>query len=262
MNEIINMLQANRPLGSSILIFSGISLVLLFLMPFESREVLGINLWIKPLKFALSITVFLLTSYYLLELLPLPSGRKSIYSWVLIITMFIEIVAIIIQAGRGQLSHFNTTDPLGTVLFPLMGFAITLAYIVYTCLLIEFFIHPISINATLLWSIRIGIFIFLFGAITGFQMAGSLQHSIGVSDGGPGIPFTNWSTVAGDLRVAHFFSIHAIQVLPFVALVLMRYTKFEERTSLTLVILSGVLYFAFNFLTYIQALYGKPFIRM
>ena len=48
----------------------------------------------------------------------------------------------------------------------------------------------------------------------------AVRTRLGTADGGPGLPFVNWSIIAGDLRIAHFIAIHAIQIVPLFAYIL------------------------------------------
>jgi hypothetical protein len=110
-----------------------------------------------------------------------------------------------------------------------------------------------------LWSIRIGLVIFLVGGLIGSIMINNSAHTIGAPDGGPGVPLLNWSTVAGDLRVAHGIALLALQAIPLIGFGLSRW-QLLRTTSAKAVALGAAsgLYLYLVFSTYQMAVEGRP----
>jgi hypothetical protein len=84
---------------------------------------------------------------------------------------------------------------------------------------------------------------------------------VGGPDGGPGLPLIGWSAAHGDLRVAHFVGLHALQVLPLLAWVLARRTGLDARTRARLVRVAGSAYAALVALLAWQALRGQALVH-
>jgi hypothetical protein len=87
-------------------------------------------------------------------------------------------------------------------------------------------------------------------------------HSVGVPDGGPGLPLTGWSTVGGDLRIGHFVGLHGLQALPLLALLLRRFgRRWNGAAQARLVLVAGLGYAVLTVLLTVQALRGQPLLR-
>lgn len=227
-----------------------LSFVCLLLTRFTNSQVMGVNAWYKPFKFALSTTLYTWAMawfcYYLM-----PSLNIRPFNWAVIGLLGFEIAYITLQAGRGQLSHFNQSSPVYATLYSLMALAAT-AVTLYTAYIdILFFIgHFPNLPDYYVWSIRIGITLFVIFSLEGAVMGGRMSHTIGGPDGGAGLPIVNWSTRFGDPRIAHFIGMHALQVLPILSWYVLK--------DLRLTLLFGLLYAALAAFTLVQALNGKP----
>lgn len=82
---------------------------------------------------------------------------------------------------------------------------------------------------------------------------------MGVADGGPGLPLINWSTRGGDLRVAHFVGLHALQVLPLAGYLFSKAGDGGRIGNPTRwVWLAGALYGGLSLALLLQALWGLP----
>ncbi|MBL0357068.1 MAG: hypothetical protein IPP72_09370 [Chitinophagaceae bacterium] len=185
------------------------------IMQTSSVKVNNINAFIKPLKFFLSIWIFSWTMGWIAHELQQP-GKVHAYSVMVVIVMLFELFVITWQAANGRLSHFNTSNSFYGMLFTLMGIAISILTAWTFIIGLYFWKEDINIEAGYLWGIRLGIILFTVFSFEGGVMGAKLQHTIGAADGSQGLPFINWSKQHGDLRIAHFFGIHALQVLPLV----------------------------------------------
>ena len=66
-------------------------------------------------------------------------------------------------------------------------------------------------------------------------MISEMSYNIGLEDGVPGLPLVNWSTIAGDLRVAHFFGLHGLQIIPIFVLLISNKWKTTSKNQMIIV---------------------------
>ena len=242
-------------------------------------ELTGVNGWVKPLKFALSSAVYAGSITWIATLLPATSVWYKRAGWTIAVSLLIETSLITLQVARGTISHYNISTPVDATIYSLMAtFVSMLATANIICLVVVLF-HtaiPSIIRIACGWGLGIAV----VGMVAGVLMTSvnvspsqlhTMQvdkkaptsygaHSVGVDDGGPGLPLVGWSTVGGDLRVGHFVGLHGLQVLPVFAMLLISGRLFRRNTPAQhqqLVQLVGIAYTAATCLLIWQAWRGQ-----
>ena len=246
-----------------LLFWTGVAMMIAFIVVSllsigDTRTIMGINPWIKPMKFLTSVTIFMWTiAWFMPEAQPNPAKRAFV-SWTIALMMAGEIVLIITQAARGTTSHFNIQSGFDAAIFGAMGFMIamnTFATIVFLWILRR---DTPERRAGYIWGIRLGLVIFLLASAQGGVIITNNAHTVGAPDGGAGLPFLNWSTTHGDLRVAHFAGLHALQALPLLGFFLDR----AKAPARNVVFAVGVLWLAVTGGLLLFALQGRPLIAL
>ncbi|WP_336086817.1 hypothetical protein [Nocardia sp. SSK8] len=239
----------------------------------DDRVVAGSAAWFKPTKFALSFLLYSVALAWLISLRPKASRLTWWMSTVIVVAGVVEQAIIVGQVVRGTRSHFNTTTAFDATLWVIMGATIVVLFLATLVVGIQLAITRIG-DVAVTWSIRLGIAITLVGLGLGQLMPGRESgvegiagaHTVGAPDGTPGMPVTGWSTTDGDLRIPHFFGMHALQLLPlFAALLVVLAPRLPIlgalRVRLGLVLTASAAYAAVLALVTWQALRGQPLVH-
>ncbi len=242
----------------------------------DDRVLGGAPVWLKPFKFAVSFVIYSTTIAWIISRMPDRRRWAWLLGTIIVVASVIEMVIIVGQAARGTHSHFNVGTALNSALWSTMGIAITVLWLA-TLVVAAFAARRQFGDRPFTLAIRFGLLLALIGMALGFLMtvptADQLQtiesgatslagaHSVGVADGGPGLPVTAWSTTGGDLRVPHFVGMHALQALPLLAwLLTLPRLGLDERTRSRLVITGAAGYLGLVALLLWQGLRGQPLI--
>jgi hypothetical protein len=233
----------------------------------EDRMLNGVNVWLKPLKFEVSLTLYLGTLAWFAGWLPariLSNPWYRAYAVLVVACIGLEMIWIAGAAAFGVASHFNASTPLMSAAYRLMGvLAVILssATLVYAILL-----WRVGDSATLRPAFRLSVILglaltFLLTIPIAGYMASQPGHLVaGNGSDAEGLTLFGWARDGGDLRVSHFFATHAMQFIPLAGLLADRLSS--RSAGRRAVVLLAVTYVLIVAHTFIEALQGRPFLPL
>ena len=229
---------------------------------FDDRTLNGISVWSKPVKFGLSIGVYFLTLTWFATFLDSKTLRSTSGKWLVgipLIAGITEVVYIAIMASLGEASHFNLSSNFTSIMYSIMGIGAASMVLVlpWMAYLIA---KQNSTSNPLILAIVIGLCLTcLLGGGFGNYLSSNGGHWVNSAPtDANGVWLFNWAMDGGDLRVAHFFGMHAMHAFPIFVVLLPQH--WSPRFKLKILIVFIVAYVLFSAHTFFQAVNGQPFL--
>jgi hypothetical protein len=200
-----------------------VMLLCLAAMVFDPRTFDGVSVWTKPAKFAASFVAWFWTLAWAWGVLAPGAARgipARVILWGTVAAAAFEQGWITWRAALGGPSHF-AKDALGAVMYSLMGLGAVTLVALAALLGLLVLLRPCP-GAPRPWVLAVGLGLVLGGVLGGVTGAAisvlDSPHVGGAATNAAGRPPFFWSRDGGDLRIAHFLGIHAMQALPLLAL--------------------------------------------
>jgi hypothetical protein len=169
--------------------------------------------WRKPIVFGLSFGVTLLTLTWFMSFLRPPRWVGWTVLGLFAFGSLGEVFLVSMQKWRGVASHFNEDTAFDSIVFSLMGMMVSMLVVLTVVVTVWAFVH-LDAPASLAIAIRLGLVLMLVSQAVGVHM---------IVEGG------NTFGDHGALKVPHAVTLHAVQVLPALALLLLVGDLVERR---------------------------------
>jgi hypothetical protein len=194
----------------ALLVASGLFHAVVFLVDGGPWE--GPVSWRKPIVFGLSFGITLMTLAWFMTFLK----PRTAVGWTVLglfsVASLVEVFLVSMQKWRGVASHFNESTPFDGMVFSVMGALVSLLVLLTVLITVRSF-FPMDAPPSLAWAIRIGLVLMLVSQSVGVQMITVGGNTFGAS---------------GALKVPHAVTLHALQVLPALALLALVFQASEH----------------------------------
>jgi hypothetical protein len=256
-------------------LMAGIGLQLALLMPalialfLDERTVRDVATWAKPIKFQLSLALAMANVALILPLMS-QAWRASRTLRMAVLAMVtastFDILYFTLQAARGRASHFNRETPLESMLYEATGVAalvIVAAWFIAGLALLRS--ASVASWAGTRWGAALGLMtsacltLVVAGVMAAEMITETGRWVDGVRSDATGLPLVGWSTTGGDLRVSHFVATHLMQALLLAGFLADRISPLRARSVVGLSAVAGA---GLVVATFLQALVGRPFLRL
>src|SRR5687768_12393009 len=135
----------------------------------DPRVITGQPAWLKPAKFAVSITIYAFTLVWLLGFVRGHRRLVGLVSWATTVALLVEMVVIVLQVARGTTSHFNVATPLDAALWSTMGAFVVLVWLMGILAAVLLLVQRLP-DQIFAWGLRLGIVVALAGMAAGYLM--------------------------------------------------------------------------------------------
>ena len=119
----------NRPLTFVGLLMLGTLAIALVGLVVDPRVITGAPAWLKPMKFAISISIYCFTLLWLLTFVRGRPRLVRLVSWVTALGLGVEMALIAGAAALGTTSHFNVSTLVHVTVWGTMAFFIVLVWL-------------------------------------------------------------------------------------------------------------------------------------